>query len=685
MSQWETEIPPTPAGKKSGIPAWLIVVLAALGLLVVVVIGWLLLTTLGSGGQTPAPTQTPPPDSCALYQTTGIILAGTSGDYPPFEYYGDDYQLTGYDVDLMRAIGQKMGKQVDIADMAFDGLGTALQIEQIDVAIAAISVTEARRQAFLFSDIYLVSQAGVLAKDDSTFGDLTSPAQLADKRTGVQTQSVFEGWILSTLVEPGLMPAANVFSYPRIDQAIEDLRQGRLDVVVLDYAPALDYASQGGLRLAGTGGSQQLYALMMNPCATQLQAGINAALIQLTNEGVIAALNQKYLNLSPEAIQPTPTPAPEATATPAGPTPTPPGYCVNGMDFVKDLNYYDESMQNPPELDAGESFQKGWRLRNVGSCAWNPKYYLAYAGGDSSASGMGGSPTYVVGTVEPGQTYDMYVNLEAPDDPGTYLGFWSLFDPANTAFGDRVWVGIEVVPENAATATPAPGKPKIDTFTVDPAAIPLGQCFTLNWSVSGTVDTVNLARSGQVFWKNAPAKGNTQDCPAAAGAVTYAIDASGPGGSAKAERQVQVSQGAPPTATSAPPTSTSEPPTATPAPPFDGAAYDLSQVMNPSLGQMQPVLAGTQIDLRLYPNLTFEGSSGCNTYRGEYQLQGSAIRLSVGPVTQLFCAAAGVMEQEAAYLAWLGSASQYRYESPSLYLLAPGETQDQVVLEYARR
>ncbi|MCJ7512802.1 MAG: META domain-containing protein, partial [Anaerolineales bacterium] len=126
-------------------------------------------------------------------------------------------------------------------------------------------------------------------------------------------------------------------------------------------------------------------------------------------------------------------------------------------------------------------------------------------------------------------------------------------------------------------------------------------------------------------------------------------------------------------------------PTATPAPPFDGAAYDLSQVMNPSLGQMQPVLAGTQIDLRLYPNLTFEGSSGCNTYRGEYQLQGSAIRLSVGPVTQLFCAAAGVMEQEAAYLAWLGSASQYRYESPSLYLLAPGETQDQVVLEYARR
>jgi heat shock protein HslJ len=100
---------------------------------------------------------------------------------------------------------------------------------------------------------------------------------------------------------------------------------------------------------------------------------------------------------------------------------------------------------------------------------------------------------------------------------------------------------------------------------------------------------------------------------------------------------------------------------------------------------MQVVVAGTQIGLRLYSNPTFEGSSDCNTYRGEYQLDGSEIWLSVGPVTQLFCAEAGVMEQEAAYLLLLGNVIRYSYESPRLYLLAPGETQDQVVLEYSRR
>jgi len=678
---------PEPAEDQPKRRTGLVILVVVIAVLAVILLAGALILLFGGGSTVappPPPTGAPPPEACSVYKTTGIILAGTSGDYPPFEYYGDDYRLTGFDVDLMRAIAEKMGKQVDIADMAFDGLGTAVQIGQIDVAIAAISVTEQRSQQFLFSDVYLVSQAGVLAKDDSTVGELTSPAQLADKRTGVQTASVYEGWIQNTLVEPGVMPSTNLFPYPRIDQALEDLRQGRLDVVVLDYAPALSYASQGGLRLAGTGGSQQLYALMLNPCATELQAEINAALIQLANEGVIARLSEKYLGLTPESIQPTPAPAPapESTATAVSPTPTPDGSCVSGMDFVKDLNYYDNNMQDPPEVKPGERFQKGWRLRNVGSCNWNPKYYMAPSGGDP----MSGSPTYVVGTVEPGQTYDMYVDLEAPVDPGTYMGFWSLFEPANQALGDRVWVGVEVVPENEATATPVPGKPKIEAFAVDPAAVPLGQCFTLNWSVSGKVDTVNLARGSEVFWSNAPTKGNTQDCPAAAGSVTYAIDASGPGGSVKAERQVQVSAGEPPTATAAPPTATSEPPTATAAPPFDGAAYDLSQLMDPGLGELQPVLAGTQIDLRLYPNLSFEGSSGCNTYRGEYQVEGSEIRLSVGPLTQLYCAdPEGVMEQEAAYLSLLGSVVRYSYESSSLYLLTPGETQDQVVMEYSRR
>ena len=386
-----------PAGKPGRMKTWQIVVLIVLAALAVLVIAWLLISIFGPG--TPAP---PPvaelPDFCTRYQTSNSLLVGTSADYPPFEFYDENFRLAGFDVELIRAIGQKMGKQVEISDMAFDGLGSALQIGQIDAAIAAISVTEERREQFLFSNVYLVSQGGVLAGAESTIDEITAPVQLVNLRTGVQTQSVFEGWIRNTLVEPGLMPVTNFFTYPRIDHAVEDLRQGRLDVVVLDSKPALEFANQGGVKVVGTGGSQQLYAIGLNPCAATLQEEINRALMALSNEGVIAELTQRYLNLSPEEVLPTPTPAPTATATSAGPTPTPtatpPGACLDGMDFVEDLTFDDEGMTNPPQLQPGEAFEKGWRLRNSGTCTWDPRYYMAPTGGNSSQASMGGKPTF---------------------------------------------------------------------------------------------------------------------------------------------------------------------------------------------------------------------------------------------------------------------------------------------------
>jgi polar amino acid transport system substrate-binding protein len=651
-----------PAGKPGRMKTWQIVVLIVLAALAVLVIAWLLISIFGSG--TPAP---PPaaalPDYCTRYQTSNTLLVGTSADYPPFEFYGDGFQLTGFDLELIRAVGQKMGKQVEISDMAFDGLGSALQIGQIDAAIAAISVTQERQQQFLFSDVYFVSEAGVLAKGDSPIEEITTPAQLADKRTGVQAQSVYEGWMRDNLVTPGLMPVTNLFTYPRIDHAVEDLRQGRLDVVVLDYNPALDFAAQGGVKLVGTGGSQQLYAIGLNPCAPGLQAEINQALTQLANEGVIASLSQKYFNLSPEDIRPTPTPAP--TAAP----------CVDGMEYLKDLSFDDQDMTNPPMLKPGEAFEKGWRLRNTGTCAWGSNYYLDYTDGNSSASRMGGKPTSIVGRVDPGQTYDMYVDLVAPKDPGIYVGFWSLFNGSNKAFGNRVYVGIEVVPANAATPTPAPGKPKIDSYNVEPASIQVGQCFRLDWSVSGALDTVNLTRNGDGIWNNAPAKGNTEDCPAGEGAYTYALEAKGPGGSAKSERQVQVTSAAQPTATPTPP------------PPFDGEDYELAEMWNETTG-MQPILPDTEVVIKLNPDRTFEGSAGCNDYNGVYTRQADGIEFDIQMVTRKACTEpAGVMEQESAYLALLADVAKFNYEKPSLYFLTPDEndmTKDIVVMEFVK-
>ena len=91
------------------------------------------------------PTPTPqisepivPGDAWARIQAAGKMTAGTSADYPPFAYWTPDYKLDGLDIALISEIGKVLGVDVAIKDMAFDGLNWALELGQIDVAIAAM-------------------------------------------------------------------------------------------------------------------------------------------------------------------------------------------------------------------------------------------------------------------------------------------------------------------------------------------------------------------------------------------------------------------------------------------------------------------------------------------------------------------------------------------------------------------
>ena len=125
--------------------------------------------------------------------------------------------------------------------------------------------------------------------------------------------------------------------------------------------------------------------------------------------------------------------------------------CTNSIAFVQDINVPDDTVFAP-----GESFEKTWRLRNIGTCPWTTNYSLIFAGGDD----LGGEISLPLpNAVVPGQTIDLSVPLTAPETLGTYRSDWLLADAAGNPFGvdgfaDQViWVQIEVgVPE--ATAEP---------------------------------------------------------------------------------------------------------------------------------------------------------------------------------------------------------------------------------------
>jgi polar amino acid transport system substrate-binding protein len=464
--------------------------------------------------QAPA-TTVPPQDLWGQIQRSGVLRVGTSGDYPPFEYYNTRYQLEGFDIGLIREIGKQLGLRVEIKDYAFDGLYNALQLGAIDTAIAAISVTPEREKYVDFTNSYYAGKGAAIADARSPITSITEIEQMADKTVGVQSGSVYQKYLQDTLVATKLMPAQSLQAYPDIEQAVADLKRQRLDLVVLDSQPAQSYVQEGGVKLVGEGVKPQSYAIALPKGADSFRRVLNTALSNVVASGEYARLAEVYLGLEPGDVEPVPTPAPTtpapATPAPVQPTPTPAG-CIDNMSYVADLNYDDYNMTAPPVLQPGQQFVKTWRIRNSGTCTWDSSYFLAYASGNTPQSQMGGQPTYIKGTVAPGATYDISVNLTAPMQPGVYQGFWQMKNAKGTAFGTKIYVGIQV---KAPTPTPAPTSPPSPSisFTVDRTSITAGECVVFSWNVQN-VQAVYFYAQGQNMQEHGVAgQGSQKECP----------------------------------------------------------------------------------------------------------------------------------------------------------------------------
>jgi len=386
-------------------------------------------------------------DSWSRIQAAGKIVVGTSADYPPFAYYPPftyattgELHIDGLDIALMNEIGRHLGVQVEFHDLAFDGLLGALQVEQIDVAIGAISVTPERQAVVDFSEVYYVGQDAILAGADATIS-VGSVADLVGHKIGVQSGSVYETWLQDNLVDTGQMPSSNLLTYARSDDAITDLAGRRVDLVVLDYLPAQRFADRGNVRIVGHSLNQQMYAIATRKGATTLLAEINQALAQLQDEGKICQLAQEYVGLAPAEIIPTPTPGSEPTATPPLPPSRP---CIDSMALVQELTDDDQDTTSPPQMNPGQAFTKGWRVRNTGTCEWDDTYRFVFGQGNVPGARMGGEPVAIEREVPSGDTYDVQINLVAPSEPGNYQAFWQMVDGRGISFGERIYVGIEV-------------------------------------------------------------------------------------------------------------------------------------------------------------------------------------------------------------------------------------------------
>lgn len=541
-----------------------------------------LLAACGPSEPTPPPdVEQPQPEGDTVWdriQASGKMIVGTAADYEPYEFYistDETPVVDGFDIALIKEVGTKLGVSVEIVDFAFQGLGGALQIGQVDAAIAAISVTDERREEFDFSNVYFSGVGVALAVDASDLDSIDTPEEMEGKRVGVQETTVYETWAQDELVDTGIIAEDQLFVYAKPEHAVGDLELDRLDIVLMDKLPAEEYVNAGGVKIVGEGVNPQLYAIALPNGATELQAKINEALTELHNEGVVSKLAMEYLGVIPDDSLPPTTP--EATSTP-GPTPTPSG-CLDGMAFVEDLSIADGEKMPP-----STPFTKGWLIKNVGTCTWEETYSMKYVYGNNH---FGNKEEFVGKKVPPGDLFEMYMNMKSPPNPGEYAGFYQMHNTGGYAFGETVWVAIQVVTSSGATATPAPvptatptvepgqplptvapptdvppteppsptqvpptqaPPPVITSLTASPNPATKGGVITVSWSYEGVdiakaslVRTDPDGRQTTLGGGDVPPSGVYEDIAAKVGKVTYTLKVDSEfGGSAVQSVSVEV-------------------------------------------------------------------------------------------------------------------------------------------------
>ena len=461
-----------------------------------------LLVLFGAATANAAPPQQDEPDPAgdwARIQTAGKLVIGTAADYPPFEFYSSDYTLDGFDIALAKALGDELGVEVEFNDYAFDGLLDQVQLGHVDAALAAISVTPERSQLVDFTNLYYVGNTAVVAGAAFT-ETITSASDMAGLTVGVQRGTTYQSWAQQNLVDHLFIPQANLVTYGSVRDMLSDLRTGKLDVGLMGKLAADLALRSRGLKLVGEGLSAQQFAIAV-PKGSSLLEPLNEALLAIETDGRFAELSKLYLAETPVQNStaaagavvialPTPTPAAvQPAATPA---------CVYSMKWLADLNLDDQNMTAPPILVPGQDFTKGWRIQNNGTCAWPADFELAYVNGNRIEAGMGGSSVKIGRAVQPGDSIDVNVNLRAPQTYGTFQGFWQMRAPLGQAFGETVWVGIQVPDPNPPVVVVTPPPASLNpNLRADSTFLTAGQCTTLRWDIDN-VRSVNLVDGGNV-------------------------------------------------------------------------------------------------------------------------------------------------------------------------------------------
>lgn len=221
----------------------------------------------------------------------GKLIMATNAEFPPYEYKEGD-KIVGIDAEVAKLIADKLGLELEIADVDFDSIIPGVQSGKYDMGMAGMTVTDERKEKVNFSDSYATGVQVVIVKEDS---EIKSIDDLEGKKIGAQQGTT--GYIYaSDTPENDGFGEENVTGYQNGALAVEALKGGKVDCVIIDNEPAKAYvAANEGLKILDTEYVTEDYAICFAKENTELQEKVNDALKELIEDGSVKKVVDKYI------------------------------------------------------------------------------------------------------------------------------------------------------------------------------------------------------------------------------------------------------------------------------------------------------------------------------------------------------------------------------------------------------
>ncbi len=223
------------------------------------------------------------------------LIVGTEAGFAPYEYMKGN-EVVGIDMDIAKAIADEMGKELEIKNMDFDGALAAVQSGKVDFVAAGVSISPEREEAMDFSNEYVNSTEVIVVNKENPAvtpaGEELAGSDLDGKVVAVQQGNIADIWVSN---KDNCNPK-EVKRYTKFAQAAEDLKNGKIDCIVMDQYPAeeLVAANDTLTTLDGTL-FEDKYAIAVKKGNKELLDEINKVIDKLVEEGKIEEFTANHV------------------------------------------------------------------------------------------------------------------------------------------------------------------------------------------------------------------------------------------------------------------------------------------------------------------------------------------------------------------------------------------------------